>query len=87
MVVAVQDMFGGSGVLQLCGTKGRAVAESADSFYAFKTQLEGFVQYLRTGERPFPFTETIELMKLLIAGIRSREENGREVMLKEIKAE
>lgn len=84
VVVAIQDMLGGSGVLQLCGTKGRAIAESADSFYAFKTQLEGFVQYLGTGERPFPFAETVELMKLVIAGIRSREEGGREVMLAEI---
>jgi hypothetical protein len=31
--------------------------------------------------QPFPFSETIELMKMLIAGIRSREEGGREVLL------
>jgi hypothetical protein len=44
-----------------------------------------FAAYLRTGELPFPFEQTVELMKLIIAGIRSREEGGRIVMLSEIK--
>jgi len=39
---------------------------------------------VRTGQREFPFEETIELMKLVIAGIRSRDEGGREVFLDEI---
>ena len=46
-----------------------------------------FVRWLRTGEEPFPFDETIELMKLLIAGLRSREEGGRRVYLDEINTE
>jgi len=84
IVVATSDMYGGFGCLQLCGTAGRAQVVSGDTFYAFKTQLEAFISYLRTGVRPFPFTETIELMQLVIAGIRSREEGGREVALTEI---
>lgn len=56
-----------------------------DSFYAFKKQLDLFVHWLRTGEEPFPFAETVELMKLVIAGLRSREEGGREVFLSEIR--
>jgi hypothetical protein len=84
IVVASADMYGGFGAIQLCGTAGKAQVAMADTFYAFKTQLEAFVQYLRTGVRPFPFTETIELMKLVIAGIRSREEGGRVVALDEI---
>ena len=43
-----------------------------------------YVQYLRTGERPFPWSETVELMKIVIAGIRSRDEGGREVLLSEL---
>jgi hypothetical protein len=50
-----------------------------DSFFSFKAQLAAFIEYLRTGVRPFPFEETVELMKLVIGGIRSREEGGREV--------
>ncbi|MBL9214044.1 MAG: oxidoreductase [Opitutaceae bacterium] len=84
IVVASSDMYGGFGCLQLCGTVGKVQVAFSDTFYAFKTQLEGFIQYLRTGERPFPFAETVELMKLVVAGIRSREEGGRVVPLSEI---
>jgi hypothetical protein len=84
IVVASYDMFGGFGHLQLIGTAGHANVSGGDTFYAFKSQLEAFVSYLRTGVRPFPFAETEELMQLLIAGIRSREEGGREILLSEI---
>jgi hypothetical protein len=79
-------MFGALGVLTLCGTDGSATAKMADTFFAFKSQMEEFVRFLRTGERPFPFSQTIELIKLVIAGIRSRENAGREVLLSEIEA-
>lgn len=68
-------------VLGSCGAK---ILSSGDSYYSFKRQLDLFVHWLRTGEEPFPFSETVELMKLVIAGIRSREEGGREVFLSEI---
>jgi hypothetical protein len=74
----------GSLVLQLCGTDAYIQAAMSDTFYAFKKQLASFIKYLRTGIRPFPFSEARELMKMLIAGITSREECGREVMLSEI---
>ena len=83
VVIAIYDMAG-FGTMQLCGTQGYAHAAMSDTYYSFKSQLEAFVAYLRTGIRPFPFSETVELMKLLIAGIRSREDGGREVMLSEI---
>ena len=83
---AIADMYGSFGVLSLCGTLGHAEAAFGDSFYAFKTQLEAFVQYLQTGIRPFPFAETVELMKMVIAGIKSRENGGAEIMLNTIKA-
>ncbi|MDD3925142.1 MAG: Gfo/Idh/MocA family oxidoreductase [bacterium] len=84
LVAAVADMYGAFGVLTLCGTAGHAQAAMSDTFYAFKAQLKAFIDYLCTGERPFPFVETEELMKLVIAGIKSREEGGREVALDEI---
>ena len=34
----------------------------------FKNQLDSFVEYLRTGNLPFDFSQTIELMKIIIAG-------------------
>lgn len=84
VAVATGDMFGAFGCLQLCGTAGSAQVTFEDTFHAFKTQLEAFVQYLRTGAPPFPFDETVELMKLVIAGIRSRDADGVEVFLEEI---
>ena len=83
-VIAIEDMKGGFGLLQLCGTKESAQLAFQDNFYAFKAQLLAFVEFVRTGRRPFPFGETIELMKVVIAGIRSREEGHREVLLSEI---
>jgi hypothetical protein len=86
VLVASTDMYGGFGALQLCGTAGHAEAFFSDTFHAFKAQLAAFVGYLRTGERPFAFAETQELMKIIIAGIRSREELGRVVELDSIHA-
>jgi len=84
VVVACKDMYGAFGILSLCGTAGHSEVVMKDSFYAFKAQLAEFVTYLRTGIPPFPFSETVELMKMVIAGIQSREEGGREVLLSEI---
>jgi predicted dehydrogenase len=84
VVVANNDMYGGFGLLQLVGTAGHVSVATGDTFYAFKSQLEAFISYLRTGERPFAFSETVELMQLLIAALRSREQGGREVALSEI---
>jgi len=77
------DGLMGAGMMVL-GDKDARVLTSGDSYYAFKKQLEMFVAWLRTGKEPFPFSETVELMKLVIGGIRSREEGGREVFLSEI---
>jgi hypothetical protein len=84
VAVASADMLGGFGALQLCGTAGHAAAMYGDNFFAFKAQLQTFINYLRTGERPFAFAETQELMAMVIAGTRSRTEGGRQVPLAEI---
>ena len=73
------------GVLML-GTLDSRMISMTDPFYAFKKQLVKFVHYLRTGEEPVPFEHIIEMNRIIIAGIRSREEGGRKVMLDEIEA-
>ena len=73
----------GAGTL-IVGTAGNTYVTGGDSYYCFKKQLDLFVHWLRTGEEPFPFSETVELMKMVVAGLRSREEGGREVFLDEI---
>lgn len=76
-----KELGAGSGLMTLLGGDGYDVIQVKDSFYAFKAQLEDFVAYLRTGIRPFPYEETRELMKIVIAGIRSREAGGEELSL------
>ncbi len=79
-----QDMLGAFAHVTVYGTKGRIDARFDDTFAAFKAQLQAFVTYLRCGERPFPFAQTVEQMKIVIAGIRSRDAHGRKIALEEI---
>ncbi len=81
VVVASKDMYGSFGLLTLGGTAGSAQVSFQDSFYSFQSQLRAFIEYLRTGERPFPYAETNELMRMVVAGIVSREQGGVEVRL------
>lgn len=75
----------GAGITVI-GTAGSRYLEAGDFYAAFKKQLDLFVHWLRTGEEPVPFEHTVELMKIVIAGLRSREEGGRVVELSEIDA-
>lgn len=79
-----KDMSGGFGMLTLAGTSAGLQLKFSDTYRAFRTQLVGFVNYLRTGEPPVPWAETQELMRLVIAGIESREQGGRKVFLSEL---
>jgi hypothetical protein len=72
----IDDLYGSFGVLGLFGTKDNVTVRMKDTFYAFKKQLEEFVTYLRTGVLPFPYEETEEMMKIIIAGIESRNSNS-----------
>ncbi len=83
VIACIKDVQYG-GALRLAGAKGHVTVAPADTFYAFKSQLQAFIGFLRTGRHPFPFTETEELMKLVIGGVESRENNGRLLHLAEI---
>jgi predicted dehydrogenase len=84
VVVASADMAGGFGLLQLCGTKGRVQTAFADTHFAFKAQLQAFIDWLRTGVAPYPFAETVELIQLVIGGIESRRRGGAEIALADL---
>jgi predicted dehydrogenase len=81
----IADLYGGFGSLGVYGSKGMLAAKFQDTFFAFKSQLVGFIDYLRTGKPPVAFDETVEMVKIIIAGLRSRDEGGRKVKLEEIK--
>ena len=73
--------------MKIVGTKDSVTVTAKDSYYSFHKQLDEFVGYIETGLRPYPFEETVELMEIIIAGIRSREEGGRLVTLNGIRSE
>ncbi|MDC3015010.1 Gfo/Idh/MocA family oxidoreductase [bacterium] len=83
-IANVFDMIGGFGLVSLVGTKSGIQIKSNDTFYAFKKQLESYIHYLRTGVKPVPWEETKELMQLVAAGIKSREEGGIKINLSEV---
>ncbi len=84
VIQVTRDMYGAFGMLTLAGTSSGLQLKFNDTYHAFKTQLVGFVDYLRTGVPPVPWAETRELMQLVIAGIESREQGGRRVYLSEL---
>lgn len=74
-IPAIHDAYGGFGKVQIVGTKGTVCLEHKDTYSAFRGQLRSFIDYLKSDQAPYPFAETIELMRVLIAGIESRK-NG-----------
>lgn len=75
------------GTMHLCGTGGQATVRFTDTYTAFRDQLASFIAYVRSGTAPYPFAETVELMAVLIAGIRSRTQGSRRVTISEILSE
>lgn len=73
----------GAGMM-LLGSKDSRILTAGDSYYAFKKQLDLFVNWLRTGEEPVAFSDTVELMKLVIGGLQSRDNGNVKVYLKDI---
>jgi predicted dehydrogenase len=86
-IAAINDAYGSFGQVHVYGTKGALALKLADTYTAFRGQLLAFISVVKTGTPPIPFDQTVELMAIIIAGIRSREQSGRVVNLKEIFSE
>jgi predicted dehydrogenase len=84
---ALHDAIGSMGAVQLHGTKGHLALKFTDTYHAFRSQLLAFIEMLRTGQRPLPFEETVELMAILIAGLRSRAAGGTIIPIADILGE
>ena len=81
-IACIKEMIGGFGLLTMAGSDHGVQIRINDTFYAFKKQLESYIKYLRNGIPPVPWAETLELMQIIIAGIKSREEKGSIIFLK-----
>lgn len=84
---ALHDAYGSFGAVHLYGTKGQLPLRLTDTYSAFRGQLAAFIEMLRTGVRPLPFAETVELMAVIIAGRRSREQSGAIIHIADILSE
>lgn len=72
------------GTIHVCGKAGQATIRCADTYTTFRRQLVAYIDFLQTGKSTYPFADTIELMAIIIAGLRSRAEKSRRVDLSEI---
>ncbi len=81
---ALHDAYGSFGAVHLYGTKGDLPLKLCDTYHAFRGQLVAFVDMLHTGTPPLPFEETVELMAVIIAGIRSREQGGAAIAVADV---
>lgn len=86
-LAVIFDAVGSYGALHVFGTQGNLAVTCWDTYTAFRNQLCAFLEMLRTGQRPYPLSETVELMTVIIAGLRSRERGGSTVQVEEIRAE
>lgn len=72
------------GSVHVCGTKAHRQLRFADTYTAFRDQLLSYIAFVRSGRKPYPFAHTVEMMAVLIAGVRSRKEGSRRVAVQEI---
>jgi len=86
-IAAIHDAYGSFGAVHVYGTKGQLAITLKDTYTAFREQLVAFIEMLRSDQPPLPFAQTVELMAVIIAGIRSREQKGRVVLIEEILGE
>lgn len=75
------------GTGQVCGTKAQAPIRFADTYNAFRNQLLSYIDFVRSGNEPYPFADTVEMMCVIIAGIRSRNEASPRVEIAEVQAQ
>ncbi len=66
--------------INLYGTKGYRSITATDSDYFYSNMLKHFVQMVRTKKEPIPLEETLEIIKVLVLGEKSRK-NGKEIYL------
>jgi predicted dehydrogenase len=83
----IPDGGGSAGMVHAYGTAASRSIQITDSYNAFRNQMLAFINLLQTGRAPYPFAETVEVMLVLIAGIRSRQQNGQPVKLQQVQDE
>lgn len=73
-IAMLPEAMGSFGVIHGYGKDGHDCVKCANTYHAFRTQLLTVIDWLRTGQDPFSFDETVEYMAVIIAGIKSRQD-------------
>ena len=82
LIVTEQNQFPMGYQLQLFGERGsRSVSPDLTDLYAYL--LQAFLDYLRTGQEPFPLADEVELIAVLEAGEQSLA-TGKEIMVHDL---
>ena len=82
-LTVLRDAKGAFGTFQACGATGYKAFQFKDTYTAFRGQLVAFVEYVSSGKDPYPFSETIELMTIILAVMESSRRGGIEIDLRE----
>jgi predicted dehydrogenase len=78
------DAVGSFGAVHFYGAAGQLPVLCRDYYTAFRAQLFSFIEMLRAGKPPFDFNQTIELMAIIIAARRSREQDGARIQVSDL---
>lgn len=81
---AALNAVGSSGVFHAYGEDTHKSIKTSDTYTTFRNQLVQIVDWFRSGQDPYPFSVTVELMAVLIAAIRSSEQQGRQIKIQTI---
>lgn len=83
-LAATEEAYGSFGVFHAYGGTGHREILFKDTYAAFRGQLLQVADWFRSGVDPYPFSETIELMAVIIAAQESCAANGRTVSVQSI---
>lgn len=83
-IAALHEATGSFGVMHAYGKDGNHSIRMHDTYRAFRCQLVAVIEWLRSDREPYPFSETEELMAIIIAALQSREQGGTLVSVQSI---
>lgn len=75
-IAAIDKAVGSFGILNAYGSGNAERLIMNDTYNIFRNQLLSVIEWGLTGNDPYPFDETIELMAILIGALDSRKKNG-----------
>lgn len=73
--------LGSMAVFHAYGAEGHASIRITDTYFAFRAQLVAAIKWFRDGIDPYPFENTVELMKIIISAGQSALQDGQTISL------